>query len=531
MFDISHTSRRLLGSIFAWLFAASIAFAQGASTASIAGTVRDSSGSVLPGVTVTSTQTDTGLTRTVVSDEAGRYTVSNLPVGPYKLEFMLQGFRTFVHTGLVLQVNGSPTLNAVLELGNVEESVTVQGESPLIETRSVGIGMVVDNQRVLELPLNGRETLDLVYMTGMAVSGGTLGGARGVATSTSPGTIAVAGGLPNATAYTLDGATHNDPFNGSSMPLPFPEALQEFKVETSALPAQYGHHSAAAVNAVTKSGTNTISGTLFEFYPRRRAERHRPVRTDRCGRQAAQRRPESQPVRRRDWRPNRPDQMFFFAAYQRTRIRRTPTSAFQFVPTPAMLNGDFTAIASAACNTSGAIRLLAPFVDNKVSPALFSPASVKLAGLLPTPDNPCGQVFFDRVDNSDEDVLTTKVDYTISNRQSIFGRLLVSSYFAPSNYDGKTLLSPTTSASTDRAYSGVFGHTFLVSNNTVNGFRVTVNRGAHTKEYVPLLRLHRSGHQGHACPARLLAHERVGRLYRDERSADGHADVGVPGRG
>ena len=112
---------------------------------------------------------------------------------------------------------------------------------------------------------------------------------------------------------------------------------------------------------------------------------------------------------------------------------------------------------------------------------------MKLAGLLPAPDNPCGQVFFDRIENSDEDVLTTKVDYTISNSHSVFGRLLVSSYFAPSNYDGKTLMSPTTAASTDRAYSGVFGHTFLVSNNTVNGFRVTVNRGAHTKEYVPLV--------------------------------------------
>src|SRR3989442_10113932 len=220
MWDRSRTIRRLLGSFFVWLLTGSIAFAQGVSTASIAGTVRDSSGSVLPGVTVTSTQTATGLTRTVTSDEAGRYTISSLAVGPYKLEFMLQGFRTFVQTGIVLQVDASPTINAALALGNVEESVTVEGEAPLIETRSVGIGMVVDNQRVLELPLNGRETLDLVYMTGMAVSGGTLGGARGGATSTSPATIAVAGGLPNATAYTLDGATHNDPFNRSPKALP-----------------------------------------------------------------------------------------------------------------------------------------------------------------------------------------------------------------------------------------------------------------------------------------------------------------------
>jgi hypothetical protein len=179
--------------------------------------------------------------------------------------------------------------------------------------------------------------------------------------------------------------------------------------------------------------------------------------------------------------------VFYFVAYQRTRIRRVPTSFFQFVPTAAMLNGDFTAIASAACNTSGAINLGQPFVGNRVSPSLFSPASVKLAGLLPKTDDPCGKVFFDRIENSDEDVITTKVDYTINNSHSVFGRLLVSAYFAPSNDDGKSLLSQTTAASTDRAYSGVFGHTFLVSNNTVNGFRLTVNRGAHTKAYNPSL--------------------------------------------
>jgi hypothetical protein len=487
MFSVSRTGRCLLGSLFVLLFAGSFAFAQGVSTASIAGTVRDSSGSVLPGVTVTSTHTGTALTRTVVSDEEGRYTISSLPVGPYKVEFMLQGFRSFVQSGIVLQVNASPTLNAALEIGNVEESITVQAEAPLIETRSVGIGMVVDNQRVLELPLNGRETLDLIYMTGMAVSGGTLGGSRGVATGTSPGTIAVAGGLPNATAYTLDGGTHNDPFNGSSMPLPFPEALQEFKVETSALPAQYGHHSAAAVSAVTKSGTNTITGTLFEFYrddALNATDPFAPIGPDGKRRTDGLNRNQfggalGGPIVR--------DKMFFFAAYQRTRVRRVPASSFQFVPTPAMLNGDFTTIASAACNTGGAITLRAPFVGNRIDPSLFSPASVKLANLLPATTDPCGKVFFDRIENNDENVLTTKVDYTLSGTQSVFGRLLVSSYFAPSNYDGKTLLSPTTSASTDKAYSGVVGHTFLISDNAVNGFRVTVNRGAHTKAYVPLV--------------------------------------------
>ena len=485
MRDISHIRRRLFGAVVASLFAGSLAFAQG--TASVAGTVRDASGGVLPGVTVTAMQTDTGFTRTGVTDEEGRFNISSLPVGPYRLEFSLQGFTTFAQTGIVLEVNAALTINAALSLGNLQETVLVAGASPLVETRNVGIGMVVDNQRVLELPLNGRQTLDLVFMTGMAVSGGTLGGARGGATSTSPGTIAVAGGLPNATAYSLDGATHTDPFNGSSLPLPFPEALQEFRVETSALPAQYGHHSAAVVNAVTKSGTNTLSGSVFEFVrddALNATDPFAPLGPD------GERR--SDGLNRNQFGgsvggPIVRDRLFYFLAYQRTRIRRVPASSFQYVPTQAMLNGDFTAIASAACNTSGAISLRAPFVGNRINPALFSPASLALASQLPKTDDPCGLVFFDRIDDSDENVFTTKVDYTITNRQSVFGRLLISDYFAPSDYDGQTLLSPTRSASMDGAYSGVLGHQFLISNSTVNAFRVTVNRGPHTKEYVPLL--------------------------------------------
>ena len=257
---------RLAAALACLLVVSSSLDAQAISTASINGTVRDSSGGVLPGVTVTATHTATGLMRVAVTDDSGGYLVTALPVGPYRLEFTLQGFRSYVQTGIVLQVNTNPTVNASLEVGNVSETIQVAGQAPLIETRSPGIGMVVEHERVEELPLNGRQTLDLVYLTGMAVSGGTLSGGRsGTVSPGSPGTIAVAGGLPNGTSYMLDGSNHNDPYNSGAMPFPFPEALQEFKVETSALTAQYGYHSAAVVNAVTRSGTNMVHGSGFEF--------------------------------------------------------------------------------------------------------------------------------------------------------------------------------------------------------------------------------------------------------------------------
>src|SRR4051812_4674338 len=143
------------------LLAAAPAFAQLA-TAELNGRVTDSSGAVLPGVTVTATQTATGLVRTAVTDESGNYLLSNLPTGPYKLEIGLQGFKTYVQTGLVLQVGGTPTVNAALELGSLEESVTVEAAAPIVDVRSAGISNVVENERIVELPLNGRNAAALV---------------------------------------------------------------------------------------------------------------------------------------------------------------------------------------------------------------------------------------------------------------------------------------------------------------------------------------------------------------------------------
>src|SRR5688572_13585867 len=144
------------------LLTAGAAWAQ--ATAQLSGTVRDESGAVLPGVTVTVTQTDTGLVRTAVTDGTGGYLLTNLPIGPYRLDVALQGFRTYVQTGLVLQVGGAPTIDAVLGVGSLEESVTVEAATPLVDVRSAGISTVVNNEDILELPLQGRQVTDLIVL-------------------------------------------------------------------------------------------------------------------------------------------------------------------------------------------------------------------------------------------------------------------------------------------------------------------------------------------------------------------------------
>ena len=253
-------------------------FAQ--ATAELSGTVRDESGAVLPGVTVLATQVDTGFSRTAVTDGGGVYTMPNLPTGPYRLEVSLQGFRTYVQTGIVLQVAAAPTINAVLAVGNLEETVAVEAAAPLVDVRSAGISEVVEQERILELPLQGRNVTDLIVLAGAAVSLGNAG------PKSIPGSvgIGVAGGLPIGVAYTLDGAMHNNPYDNYNMPLPFPDALQEFSVATSGLSAQSGTHAGGSVNAVTKSGTNTPARQPVRIRPRQALQCDGGVCTARTGR-------------------------------------------------------------------------------------------------------------------------------------------------------------------------------------------------------------------------------------------------------
>ena len=341
-----------------WLPASGTGWAQAVAGSQIAGVVRDSGGGVLPGAEITATKTDTGMTRTVFAGPDGAYVLPNLPVGPYQLKIVLQGFQTYLRDGIVLQVNSNPIVDVTLSVGAIGEQITVTAGTAMVETRSTGVGQVIDNERVMEIPLNGRQATELIFLSGLATSApaGDLNTNKNYPTVT----ISVAGGQANGMTYIMDGGTHNDPFNNLNLPTPFPDAIQEFKVETSSLPARYGHHAASAVNVVTKSGTNSFRGNVFDFVRNYRFNARNFFA------------PQRDSLKRNQFGgtiggPAIKDKVFFFAGYQGRVEKSNPAETVSFVPTQAMLNGDFTGITAASC--SGRQITLSPaagFTDNRI---------------------------------------------------------------------------------------------------------------------------------------------------------------------
>ena len=191
----------------------------------------------------------------------GGYVLPNLPIGPYRLEVTKPGFSTFIANRYRLQVATNPTVDVALKIGAVNEQVQVEANAALVETQATGVGNVMETQRIVELPLNGRVATDLIQYTGAALVLGTAGNGG------YPGTtqFSIAGGQAFGVAFWLDGSVYNNPWDLANMPLPFPDALQEFKVETSSLTAQNGVHAGGTVTGVTRSGSNGFHGDAFEF--------------------------------------------------------------------------------------------------------------------------------------------------------------------------------------------------------------------------------------------------------------------------
>src|SRR5215470_2142871 len=457
------------------------AWAQAGATAQISGTVKDTSGGVLPGVDVTVTQTETGQKRNAVSDADGSYVLPNLPPGPYRLDAMLQGFRTFTQTGIVLEVGASPVINVAMALGQVAETVTVTGTTPVVETRNLGVGQVMDNKRILELPLNGRNSADLIAVLPAAVPQPALNAtSRSMGGSSGGLAYSLAGGVAFGVSYTLDGATHNNPYDNLNLPLPFPDALGEFKAETSALTAQNGMHSGAAVNAITKSGTNSFRGDGFEFF------RHHSMNAlDPFAVKDANGNRKDDGLKRNQYGatlggPLVKDRLFFFLGYQGTNTRVIPTDNRAFVPTAAMLAGDFTAYASPACNNGRQINLGGPFVGNRLAPAAFSRAALNISAKLPTTSDPCGLVQYGLPRSEDEWQQVSKVDYQVNAKHRVFARYIGTSFFRVPPFGlpeaQQNLLVTSIGGRDQLATTATVGHDYVISSTTLNSVRFAFNR-------------------------------------------------------
>jgi hypothetical protein len=467
---------RIIATLLVSAMSLGVTWAQSQNTAQIEGIVQDASGSAVPGAQVKATQTDTGVSRIVNTETDGGYVLPNLPIGPYRLEVTKPGFSTYVQTGIILQVATNPTVDVSLKVGALNEQVQVEANAALVETQATGVGNVMETQRILELPLNGRVATDLVQYTGGVIPQGVAGNGG------YPGTpqFVIAGGQAFGVAFWLDGSVYNNPWDLANMPLPFPDALAEFKVETSSLTAQNGVHAGGTVTGITRSGSNAFHGDAFEFLRN----------GDLNARNALQ--PTRDTLKRNQFGgtiggPVIKNKLFFFFGYQDTITRQDPAAntAATFVPTAAMIGGNFSACPqdlSPAVLAGIPTAISSQIHNNQIPASLFDPSALKLAALLPASRGGCGNAGFGLLTQINENQYVARGDYQTSSKNSLFGRYIRSHYFRPPSYTftPSNILTTTQGALNDADQSWTVGDTYLISQTWVNQFRASVDRiGVH----------------------------------------------------
>lgn len=449
--------------------------AQAVAVAQVSGVVADPSGAAIAGAQVRITETDKHMVRTATTDEGGRYALPNLPVGPYQLGVTAAGFKNYLQSGIVLQVGNSVQINVVMELGLVTDSVRVTSDAGMVETRDSSVSQVIDQHRIIDLPLNGRQATQLILLAGGA-SAGPSSNFVNTKTSSSAVAISIAGGQGNGVNYLLDGGDNNHSFYNVNLPFPFPDALQEFSVQTGSVPARYGLHPAGVVNAVTKSGTNEWHGNLFEFLRNGNvnarnffAPRHDSLKRNQFGGTVG-----SKIIR---------DKLFFFGAFQGTFNRSDPQAVANYVPTPAVLAGDFSTIVGGGCVSGGVGRTLIdpttslPFPNNNQIPvSRFNQQSLNLLKYVPSAQTACGKVTYGIPVTGDDEQVVGRVDWVHSPKHTFYVRYFLDDWRNPPVYDGKNLLTTTAPGTLERSQSLTLGDTYSFNSTTVNGFHATATR-------------------------------------------------------
>jgi hypothetical protein len=475
------------------LLGPALVFGQAVNFAQIQGRITDATGAAIPAAKITATQTANGLIRTTTSNAEGNYSLPNLPVGPYLLQVSATGFRDYLQKGIVLQVSENPTVNVTLQVGTVSEKVEVTASAAMVETHENTISTMIDNNRIMELPLNGRNAPDLIMLAGGAsntsLQSQDLNSTKNYGNNRSGAsqTISVGGGQENANNYLLDGGDNNHAFSNINAPFPFPDAIQEFSVQSSGGSARYGVHAGATVNVITKSGTNHLHGSVFEFL------RNPILNAKHVQFTAPQPGFRDDTIKRNQFGatlggPITKDKVLFFLAYQGTRQTQTLPPVSATVPTAAALAGDFSTMMSATCQgTAKTLRTAngITVTGNKVDPTKFNPQSLALLQLVPVSTDPCGRYSFTIPNIWNEDQGVAKIDWNLSSKHSLFTRYFATDSRSPVEFDGNNVLTQgqgTSSSQFARFQSLVLADTYSFNSGLVNSFHVTgtrlaINRG------------------------------------------------------
>ena len=497
-FDMRHLNRALrlvTAALFSLLFLSatlsSTLHAQAVAVAEIDGVVTDASGRVVPNAEVIAVETDKQLAHQSASDVAGHFILANLPAGPYQLEVKAPGFKDYRQTGISLGVGQTTAINVQLTVGSVTESVEVNANTSMVETKDSAIAQVVEQRKIVDLPLNGRNLTQLLTLTGGGTTApaGDLTGSKNMGGSNGSGTFSVAGGQANGVSYLLDGGDNNDSFSNVNLPIPFPDAVQEFSVQTNAMQAQFGLHPGGAVNIVTKSGSNALHGDLFEFFRNYQLNARPNGVVTPAG---AVMQPVRDSLKRNQFggvvggKIVR-DKLFFFAGYQKTIQRSNPGTNTAHVPTALTAVGNFSvedAATSAGGCQSKAISLIDPlnklaFPNNIIPVTRFDPASVKLLSFVPVSADPCGTLLYGQPSNNPDWQVIGRVDYTRSAKHVLYGRYYIYNYIAQAFFDGKNALTTGPNpGNKEQSMNATFGDTYTFGATTLNSFHATFNRRA-----------------------------------------------------
>ncbi len=463
-----------------WL-GSSLAFSQNV-TGSITGVVRDPSGSVVPSINIVAINEGTGARFEGTADTDGQYTIRALPIGVYSLTAETQGFKRFETRGIRLQVNEFARVDINLAIGATTETVTVSSQVVTVDTTTAVLKSVVDQKRIEDLPLNGRNPTQLMRLiVGTATdlradttSGTTYPGVRGG--------VSVNGSRSNAVNYILDGAQNNDHYSNAPNPMPNPDALNEFSVQTNNFSAEFGRQSGGIVNAVTKSGTNEFHGSGFWFVRNQAvnaANFFAPI-VNGEKRQDGLKRNQfggtfGGPISIPKIYSGR-DKTFFFVSYQTTLERRTPNEVGIVVPTAAQRRGDFSALSRPLLDPV----TRQPYPNNQIPAAQMSPISQSILEKVPQPSSG-NQIFTAAPNNYDDDQFLIRIDHQITSSNRITGRYWNSyaeapAFLNPANYlevtVGRTWLNRSTSITDTQVFGANLTNQLFFSFNRTDGNNV-----------------------------------------------------------